>query len=49
MEMILTNYFTNRSRIRWITKFVDGKDFVNREYHEKLKAEGASKMLKPFE
>ena len=33
----------------WITKFVDGKDFVNREYHEKLKAEGASKMLKPFE
>lgn len=33
----------------WITKFIEGKNFVNREYHEKIKAEGASKMLKAFE
>lgn len=32
----------------WITKFVDGNDFINRAYHEKLKAEGTSKMLKGF-
>ena len=32
----------------WITKFVDGNDFTNRAYHEKLKAEGTSKMLKGF-
>ena len=32
----------------WITKFVDGNDFVNRTYHEKLKAERTSKMLKAF-
>ena len=33
----------------WITKFVDGNNFINREYHEKLKKEGVSKMLKGFE
>ncbi|MDD3739640.1 MAG: glycine cleavage system aminomethyltransferase GcvT [Bacteroidales bacterium] len=33
----------------WITKFVDGNDFTNRAYHEKLKAEGVSKSLKGFE
>jgi aminomethyltransferase len=32
----------------WITKFVDGNDFVNRTYHQNIKAEGASKMLKAF-
>jgi aminomethyltransferase len=32
----------------WITKFVDGNDFINRKYHEKLKTEGVTKMLKPF-
>ena len=32
----------------WITKFVDGNDFVNREYHQKLKTEGTSRMLKGF-
>lgn len=33
----------------WITKFVDGNNFVNREFHENLKAEGVAKMLKGFE
>ncbi|NLA25398.1 MAG: glycine cleavage system aminomethyltransferase GcvT [Bacteroidales bacterium] len=35
--------------LAWITKFVDGNDFVNRDYHEKLKAEGVSKRLCAFE
>lgn len=35
--------------LSWITKFIDNKDFVNREYHEKIKTEGATKMLKAFE
>ncbi len=29
----------------WITKFVEGKDFIDREYMERLKAEGVSKRL----
>lgn len=33
----------------WITKFVEGNDFINRPYHEKLKKEGASKYLRGFE
>jgi aminomethyltransferase len=33
----------------WITKFVEGNNFINRDYHEKLKKEGVSKILKGFE
>lgn len=33
----------------WITKFVDGKDFIDREYMEKLKSEGVSRKLVGFE
>jgi len=33
----------------WITKFVDGNNFNMRAYHEKIKTEGATKMLKGFE
>ncbi len=33
----------------WITKFVDGNNFIDREYNEKLKAEGPTKRLKGFE
>lgn len=32
----------------WITKFVDGNNFINRDYHENLKAEGPTKRLKCF-
>jgi aminomethyltransferase len=32
----------------WITKFVDGNDFVNREYHEALKENKPSRRLKGF-
>jgi aminomethyltransferase len=33
----------------WITKFVDGNDFNNRAYHEKIKADKPTKNLKGFE
>jgi len=33
----------------WITKFVDGNDFINRAYHENLKNNGVEKRLKGFE
>ncbi len=33
----------------WITKFVDGNNFTNRAYHEKLKADKPSRYLKGFE
>ncbi|MBN2745429.1 MAG: glycine cleavage system aminomethyltransferase GcvT [Bacteroidales bacterium] len=32
----------------WITKFVQGNDFINREYHENIKNNGPKKMLKGF-
>ncbi|MCP4550949.1 MAG: glycine cleavage system aminomethyltransferase GcvT [Bacteroidetes bacterium] len=32
----------------WITKFVDGNDFIDREYMANLKAEGISKKLAAF-
>lgn len=32
----------------WITKFVDGNDFINRAYHEKLKADKPSRYMKHF-
>ncbi len=32
----------------WITKFVDGKNFINRDIWEKQKKEGTDKMLKGF-
>ena len=32
----------------WITKFVDGKNFIDRDKMEKLKAEGVSKKLVGF-
>jgi aminomethyltransferase len=32
----------------WITKFVDGKNFINRDIWEKHKKEGTDKMLKGF-
>jgi aminomethyltransferase len=32
----------------WITKFVDGNDFINREYHQNLKENGVSRRLKGF-
>lgn len=34
--------------LSWITKFVDGNDFIMRDYHEKLKAEKPDKRLKGF-
>lgn len=33
----------------WITKFVEGNDFVDRDKMEKIKANGPLKMLKAFE
>jgi aminomethyltransferase len=33
----------------WITKFVEGNDFINREYHENLKNSGPEKRLRGFE
>ncbi len=33
----------------WITKFVDGNDFIDREYNEKLKAEKPNRRLRGFE
>lgn len=33
----------------WITKFVDNKNFVNKEYHAKLKKEGVLRKLVGFE
>lgn len=33
----------------WITKFVEGNDFINRKYHEDIKANGAKMVLKGFE
>ncbi len=33
----------------WITKFVEGNDFINRAYHEKIKADKPSKYLRGFE
>ena len=33
----------------WITKFVDGNDFIDRAFNEKLKNEGVKQRLKGFE
>ncbi|NOU48354.1 MAG: glycine cleavage system aminomethyltransferase GcvT [Bacteroidales bacterium] len=33
----------------WITKFVDGNDFVDRDKMEKIRSNGPTKMLKAFE
>ncbi len=33
----------------WITKFVDGNDFIMRPYHQKLKEEGVTRRLRGFE
>jgi aminomethyltransferase len=33
----------------WISKFVDGNDFVDREFNARLKAEGPSRRLRGFE
>ena len=33
----------------WITKFVDGNDFIDRAYNEKQKAEGVTRKLVAFE
>ncbi len=33
----------------WITKFVDGNDFIDRAYNEKLKAEKPTRRLRGFE
>ncbi|MCF8231601.1 MAG: glycine cleavage system aminomethyltransferase GcvT [Bacteroidales bacterium] len=35
--------------LSWITKFNEGNNFINREYHEKLKAEKPSRKLRGFE
>jgi aminomethyltransferase len=32
----------------WITKFVEGNDFVMREHHQKIKTDGPEKRLKGF-
>ncbi len=32
----------------WITKFVDGNNFINRSYHENLKNNGVSRRLRGF-
>jgi aminomethyltransferase len=33
----------------WITKFVEGNNFINREFHENIKNQGPKKVLKGFE
>lgn len=33
----------------WITKFVEGNNFINRPYHESLKNNGVTKRLRGFE
>ncbi len=33
----------------WITKFVDGNDFINRAYHQNLKENGVERRLRGFE
>jgi len=33
----------------WITKFVEGNNFIKREHHEKLKTNGVEKRLRGFE
>jgi aminomethyltransferase len=33
----------------WITKFVDGNDFIDREYNEKMKADKPARRLRGFE
>ncbi len=33
----------------WITKFIDGKDFIDKEYLQKQKAEGVNRKLVHFE
>ena len=33
----------------WITKFVDGNDFIMRDHHQKIKADVPSKRLRGFE
>ncbi len=33
----------------WITKFVDGNDFIMRKYHQKIKEDGPQKRLRGFE
>lgn len=35
--------------LSWITKFNEGNNFINREYHERLKAEKPSRKLRGFE
>lgn len=35
--------------LSWITKFNEGNNFINRDYHEKLKAEKPSRKLRGFE
>jgi aminomethyltransferase len=37
------------AKLGWITKFVDGNDFINRPYMEKQKSEGVSRTLVGFE
>jgi aminomethyltransferase len=37
------------AKLGWITKFVEGNDFVNRQYIEKQKTEGVSRTLVGFE
>jgi aminomethyltransferase len=33
----------------WITKFVDGNNFIDRDFHANLKAEGPARRLRGFE
>lgn len=33
----------------WITKFTEGNDFINRAYHEKIKADKPTRRLRGFE
>lgn len=40
---------TIEAGLGWLTKFVDGNYFINREYHENLKANTPDRYLKPFE
>ncbi len=35
--------------LSWITKFNEGNNFINREYHERLKAEKPTRKLRGFE
>lgn len=43
------NHSPIEAGLGWITKFVDGNNFIDREYLEKQKADGVTRQLRGFE